>query len=105
MPGTVKIWWHDGAAQDASHNVMPVLREPELGYETIAVDASPSATGPAPKTAFVAVIEADVPVRYLVRPNGGNGQADAASKPLPATGRGVEFVGVSPGYTISFVEA
>jgi hypothetical protein len=46
-----------------------------------------------------------VNVRYLVRRPGGNESADpATSKPLAATGLTTDFIAVSPGCTISFVE-
>jgi hypothetical protein len=106
MPGTVKIWWHDGAAKDVRYSALPVVSEPELGFETVAVDGAPSASGPAPEDATVALVETDVNVRYLVRRPGGNAAADPlTSKPLPATGLGIDFIGVAPGCTISFVEA
>ena len=106
MPGTVKIWWHDGAAIDSRRNDMPVVNEPELGFETVAVSAAPAASGPAPEDATVALIESDISVRYRVRRPGDGTPADAAqSKPVAATGGSVDFIGVKPGATISFVEA
>lgn len=50
MPGTVKVWWHDGANKDVRYNELPVVNEPELGYEPVTVSATPASTGPAPKT-------------------------------------------------------
>jgi len=44
MPGTVKVWWHDGATKDVRYNELPVVNEPELGYEPIAVSATPAST-------------------------------------------------------------
>ena len=106
MPGTVKIWWHDGATLDVRYHNLPVVNEPELGYETVAVSATPATTGPAPKKAVVAIVECDVDVRYVVRRPGETGDADpTASKPLAATGFAINSIGVGDNYTISFVEA
>jgi hypothetical protein len=106
MPGTVKIWWHEGATKDARYNTVPVLNEPELGFETVAVTGTPRASGPAPEDATIAVIETDVNVRYLVRQPGGNASADPlTSKPIALTGLTTDFIGVAPGCSISFVEA
>jgi hypothetical protein len=106
MPGTVKIWWHVGATKDVRYNTVPVLNEPELGFETVAVNGAPSASGPAPKDATIAVIESDVNIRYLVRHPGSNATADPlTSKPLGITGLTTDFIGVAPGCSISFVEA
>ena len=106
MAGTVKIWWHDGATRDVRYNDLPVVNEPELGYETVSVGTTPAATGPAPQDAVVAIVESDVNVRYLVLRPGETGEADAvASKPLPATGFGTNSIGVSADCTISLVEA
>ncbi len=106
MPGTVKIWWHDGAALDSRRNDMPIVSEPELGFETVGVSASPAASGPAPDDATVALIESDVSLRYRVRSQGDSTPADATdSKPLAATRGAVDFIGVRPGSSISFVEA
>jgi hypothetical protein len=105
MPGTVKIWWHEGAIKDVRYNTVPILNEPELGFETVAVNGSASASRPAPEDAAIAVIETDVNVRYLVRRAGSNESADPlSSKPLPVTGLATDFIGVTPGCTISFVE-
>lgn len=105
MPGTVKIWWHDGAAIDARRNDIPVVNEPELGFEAVAVSATPAIAGPAPTNTAVALIETDVPVRYRVRRTGEIVQADnAESKLIVATG-GVDFIALAEGWTISFVEA
>lgn len=106
MPGTVKIWWHDGATRDVRYNDLPIVNEPELGYETVAVSATPASSGPAPKRAVVAIVECDVNVRYHVRRPGETVEADAvASKPVAATGFAVNSIGVDENYTISFVEA
>jgi hypothetical protein len=106
MPGTVKIWWHDGATKDVRYSTLPILNEPELGFETVAVTGTPSASRPAPKDATIAVVETDVSVRYLVRRPGGNASADSSSsKPLAVTGLSTDFIGVTPGCSISFVEA
>jgi len=105
MPGTAKIWWHDGATKDVRYNELPVVNEPELGYETVAVGPAPASTGPAPEDAVVAIVECDVNTRYLVRHAGDTQQADPiSSKPLPKTGFGTDSIGVCPGCTISFVE-
>lgn len=105
MPGTAKIWWHDGATKDVRYNELPVVNEPELGYETVAVSATPANTGPAPEDAVVAIVESDVDLRYLVRRSGETQAADPVnSKPLPATGFGTDSIGVCAGCTISFVE-
>ncbi len=105
MPGTVKIWWHDGATRDVRYNELPVVNEPELQYETVSVSATPASSGPAPEDAVVAIVESDVNVRYLVRRPGESAEADAvSSKPIPATGFGTNSIGVRKDYTISFVE-
>lgn len=105
MPGLVKIWWHDGATRDIRYHDIPVVNEPELSFETLAVGAVPANTSAAPEDAVVAVVETDVNVRYVVRPPGGNSDADPQnSKPIAATGPGTNSIGVAPGYSISFVE-
>ena len=106
MYGTIKIWWHDGAVKDVRYNDLPVVNEPELGFEKIASDGTgPVASGPAPSQAVVAIIETDVSLRYLVRAPGDSRTANVTdSKPLPATGLGTDSVGVAAGQTISFVE-
>lgn len=105
MPGTVKVWWHDGATKDVRYNDLPVVNEPELGYESLAVNATPVSTGPAPEDAVVAIVESDVNVRYLVRRPGNTTDADVVtSKPLPATGFATNSIGVCKDCTISFVE-
>lgn len=106
MPGTVKIWWHDGSAIDSRRNDMPVVNEPELGFETISVSTTPAASGAAPKEATLALIESDVNLRYRVCRPGDNVPADTEScKPMAATGGGIDFIGVGLGCSISFVEA
>lgn len=106
MPGTVKIWWHDGAATDARNNDLPVVNEPELGFEALALSATPAASGPAPANATVALVEADVPFRYRVRPADDDRPAEAGDcKPMAAMPGCVDFIGVRPGCSISFVEA
>ena len=106
MPGTVKIWWHDGATKDVRYNELPVVNEPELGFETVAVGATPANSGAAPEDAVVAIIESDVDIRYAVRLPGGSQNADPVnSKPIRTTGHGIDSIGVRPGYSISFVEA
>ena len=105
MPGTVKVWWHDGATKDVRYNELPVVNEPELGFESVAVGLTPASTGPAPEDAVVAIVESDVKVRYLVRLPGTTTDADAVgSKPLPATGFGTNSIGVGRDCTISFLE-
>ena len=106
MPGTIKIWWHDGAVKDARYNDLPVANEPELGFEMVTTDgATPVASGPAPVDTSVAIIETDVNLRYLVRPPGDGGSASQlTSKPMPATGLGTDSIGIPSGHTISFVE-
>ena len=105
MPGTVKVWWHDGATKDVRYNELPVVNEPELGFESIAVGPTPASSGPAPEDAVVAIVESDVDVRYLVRLPGGTTDADAVgSKALPATGFGTNSIGVAKDCTISFLE-
>jgi hypothetical protein len=106
MPGTVKVWWHDGATKDVRYNELPVVNEPELGFETVAVGATSASTGPAPEDAVVAIVETEVRLRYVVRHAGDTTPADpVTSKPLPATGFGTNSIGVCPGCTISFIEA
>ncbi len=105
MPGTVKIWWHDGALNDVRRNPAPIVNEPELGYEEVAVSASPATSLPAPDDSFIAVIESDVDLRYFVRLPGDNRDADAASKPIARTGHATDFIAIAPNCTISFVEA
>ncbi len=63
MAGTVKIWWHDGAVRDVRYHDIPVVNEPELGFETLAVGPIAEASGPAPQDATVAVVETDVNIR------------------------------------------
>jgi hypothetical protein len=105
MPGTARIWWHDGATKDVRYNELPIVNEPELGFETLAVSTTPASTGAAPEDAVVAIIESDVDLRYLVRRAGGNQPADPVnSKPLAKTGFGTDSIGVCAGCTISFVE-
>lgn len=106
MPGTVKIWWHDGAVVDVRCNDIPVVAEPELGFETVLVSATPANTGPAPADTKVAIIQSDVSLRYQVRRAGETVLADAEnSKPIAATGFGTDTIGVLEGETISFIEA
>ena len=104
MPGTIKIWWHDGAVTDVRHHDLPVVNEPELGFESLPVDTTPAQSGPAPLGAVVAIVEATVNVRYVVRRPGQTGQANADSKPIRATPLLTEPIGVAAGDTISFIE-
>ena len=106
MPGLVKIWWHDGAVKDIRYHDIPVVNEPELGFETVVVSGVPASSGPAPGNATVAIVETDVNVRYYVRHPGDAGIADAVnSKPIAVTGIATDSIGILPGCTISFVEA
>ena len=105
MPGTVKIWWHDGAVRDVRYHDIPVVNEPELGYETVAVSGTAAASGPAPGQANVAIVECDVDIRYKVRRPGETFNADlVSSKPIQKTGFATDTIGVGPGDTISFIE-
>ncbi len=105
MPGTVKIWWHDGAVKDIRHHDIPVVNEPELGFESLFVSNVPANSGAAPANTTVAVVESDIDVRYLVRHPGDTTLADTeTSKPIAATGKSTDSIGVAPGCTISFVE-
>lgn len=106
MPGTVKIWWHDGAVRDIRHHDIPVVSEPELGFEAIAVSDIPANSGAAPAGTHVAIVETDVDVRYYVRGPGDTALADAeSSKPIAATGRLTDSIGVPEGSSISFIES
>lgn len=106
MPGTVKIWWHDGGVRDVRYNTIPVVNEPELGFQSISVGAAPVASASAPVDAVVALVECDVPVRYVVREQGGTTDADpVASKPINTTGYSVISIGIPRRGSISFVEA
>ncbi|MEM9059225.1 MAG: hypothetical protein AAGD13_02080 [Pseudomonadota bacterium] len=106
MAGLVKIWWHDGATRDIRYHDIPVVNEPEIGFETVAVSGTPANSNAAPSDATVAIVETDVNVRYVVRPPGGSALADpVTSKPIAATGPATESIGVAPGYSISFIEA
>lgn len=106
MPGTVKIWWHDGAVRDIRYHDVPVVNEPEIGYEAVSVGATPASSGPAPANAAFAVVETDVNIRYRVRPVGDATPADVVtSKPIANTGHAIDAIGVSAGSTISFIEA
>ena len=63
MPGTVKIWWHDGAVRDVRFHDLPVVSEPELGFDGIAA-SHPPVDGMAGEEPFVI---ADVPVGLVRR--------------------------------------
>jgi len=105
MPGTVKLWWHDGSTLDVRSHPTPLINEPELGFETLSVGTSAVASSPAPEEAHVAVIETPVPVRYRVLRPGDNGSADdAEAKPLQVTVQAVATIGVEPGYVLSLRE-
>jgi len=106
MPGTAKLWWHDGSTRDARYHPTPLINEPEIGFETIAISASPAASTAAPEDCYVAVLETDVAIRYLVRVPGDSRDASAdEAKPLVATGHAVATIGILPGSTLSIVEA
>ncbi|MEM0942952.1 MAG: hypothetical protein AAGI70_03300 [Pseudomonadota bacterium] len=105
MPGTVKIWWHQGALRDHKYNSMPVLDEPELARETVTLSGAVETSGPAPEEATLAVIQTDVDVAYVVRRPGESVLADATlHKPVAATGTSLYAIGVNPGYSLSLVE-
>ncbi len=105
MAGTVKIWWHDGAVRDVRYHDIPVVNEPEMGFETVAVGAVAVNTNPVPEGAVVAVVETDVNVRYTVKPNGIGADADiVTSKPIRTTWLSTDTIGVRPGDTISLIE-
>jgi hypothetical protein len=105
MPGTVRLWWHDGSTLDVRNHPTTLINEPELAFESHTVGASPVAAGPAPAGAHVAVLESAVNLRYRVIPAGAAGSAaDAAAKPLTATGHAVATIGLAPGATLSLVE-
>lgn len=106
MPGTVRIWWHDGTANDVRNNSMPIVSEPELGFESVAISTTPAASGAAPENATVALIESDIAIRYRVRRPADVTPASASDcKPVPATSGRVEVIGVRPGCSISLIEA
>lgn len=105
MPGTAKIWWHDGSVKDIRYHDIPVLEEPELGYEEITITSNAAASGPAPAHATVAMIETNVNLRYRVRAAGDTTDASpTASKPIARAALFTEPVGVKEGQTISFIE-
>jgi len=105
MPGTVKLWWHDGSTRDARYHPTILINEPELGFETVAVSSTPASSGVAPGEAYVAAVETDVDLRYRVlAPSQSGDAADPEAKPLRVTGFAVATIGVQPGFTISFLE-
>ena len=105
MPGTVRLWWHDGSTLDVRSHPTTLINEPELGFESHTVGAAPVSCGPAPQDAHVAVIESTVNLRYRVlRPGEAGSAGDPEAKPLIATGIGVATVGIAPGCTLSLVE-
>jgi len=105
MSGLVKIWWHDGSVKDVRYHDIPVVGEPELGYEAVTVSPVPVSSGPAPAGTTVAIIETEVNLRYRVRPAGDTTDADPiASKPLLRSNLWTDPIGVKAGQTISFVE-
>ena len=105
MPGTIKIWWHDGSTRDARYQSTPLINEPELDFETVAVNAAPASSNPAPAEAYVAVLESNVAVRYRVQPDAAAEDASSPrAKPMLATSFATATIGVRPGYRLSFVE-
>lgn len=105
MPGTVKLWWHDGSTLDVRNHPTILINEPELGFETHTVGAAPVATSAAPADAHVAVLQSTVNLRYRVlRPGQSGSAADPEAKPLVATGLAVATIGVEPGLRLSLVE-
>lgn len=106
MPGTVKLWWHDGSTLDVRSHPTPLINEPELGFETLSVDSGGAVvSGAAPDDAHVAVIESAVNLRYRVLRPGDNGAAtDPEAKPLLATLPGIAAIGIEPGYSLSLIE-
>ncbi len=106
MPATVKLWWHDGSTLDVRSHPTPLIAEPELGFETLAVDtAAPVESGAAPEDAHVAVIESAVSLRYRVlRPGESGAATDPEAKPLLATLPGIATIGVAPGFRLSLIE-
>ncbi|MEM1344126.1 MAG: hypothetical protein AAGI34_06040 [Pseudomonadota bacterium] len=105
MPGTLKLWWHDGSTLDVRAHPTPLINEPERAYETLSLTTTPATTGPAPERCFVAAIETDVDLRYRVLLPGQTGSAaDPEAKPMPRTGFRLATIGVQPGATLSVVE-
>jgi len=104
MPATVKIWWHDGATRDARYHPIPLINEPELGFETVDVSAVPASSGPAPKDAHLAVIESSVNLRYRVCTSGSQNAGQPEAKRLTAAGSSFVTIGVRPGLTLSLLE-
>ncbi|MGF1502271.1 MAG: hypothetical protein ACFBSD_10685 [Paracoccaceae bacterium] len=105
MPGTVKLWWHDGSTLDVRSHPTPLINEPELGFSSATVGATPVSFGPAPAEACVAVLEAPVNLRYRVLRAGQTGSAaDPQAKPLVATLPGIAAIGIEPGATLSLIE-
>ncbi|MGF1446472.1 MAG: hypothetical protein ACFBRM_09765 [Pikeienuella sp.] len=107
MPGSVKLWWHDGATLDIRHHPTPLINEPELAFETLSVDTAVAVESmPAPANAHLAVIESgDLALRYRVLGAGQSGAAsDPEAKPLPATRFGIACIGVEPGARLSLLE-
>lgn len=105
MAGTVRIWWHQGAQRDQGYNSMPLVREPEISTETVALNGAAEVTGPAPKLSSVALIKSDVDFAYVVRLAGETVQADPQiHKPVGATGTDLYAIGIPEGASISLVE-
>ncbi|MEM1277931.1 MAG: hypothetical protein AAGH74_15515 [Pseudomonadota bacterium] len=105
MPGTVKIWWHSGALRDEKYNAVPIVEEPEIATETLAVNGAALISAPAPELARIALIQSTIDIAYVVRLPGASTIADAAvHKPLAATGLDLHAVSVPEGASISVVE-
>ncbi|MEM1276564.1 MAG: hypothetical protein AAGH74_08560 [Pseudomonadota bacterium] len=105
MPGTIKIWWHDGSTRDARYQPTPLINEPEIAYEEMTVGGSAVSSGAAPEEAYVAVIESQIPVRYRILPVGsGEDATSPRAKPMLSTSFATATIGVQPGFRISFIE-
>ncbi|MEM8842068.1 MAG: hypothetical protein AAGD47_09860 [Pseudomonadota bacterium] len=105
MPGTVRIWWHRGVLRDEKYNAVPIVEEPELGVETIALDGTVQNSGAAPADARIALLQSDTDIVYVVRRPGEAVTADTAlHKPIEATGRDLHALNVPEGASISMIE-
>ncbi|MEM8789980.1 MAG: hypothetical protein AAGE80_00080 [Pseudomonadota bacterium] len=105
MPGTVKIWWHSGALRDEKYNAVPIVEEPELATETIALNGGVEVSAASPEDARIALIQSDIDIAYVVRLPGSDVTANAAiHKPMAATGLDLHAVAIPGGASISVVE-
>lgn len=105
MPGTIKIWWHDGSTRDARYQPTPLINEPEIAFEELTVGATAVSSGTAPEEAYVAVIESEIPVRYRIQPDPASEDATSPrAKPMLSTSFATATIGVQPGFRISFIE-